>query len=228
MRGFLICPACGGNYTASTSKGRRSYYSYYHCQNGCRQRVGTDTAHDYFGQWLTKIAIKPEISALYLEVMQDIFKSNEADRDKEILKLSRVIKDKESMLDRATQKLVLDELDKESYQRLKQGLQKEIMELNIQMSNLKEIESGYMEYLRFGFTLLGNPLQYYSTATLQGKQSMLGSIFPEKLVFENKKYRTAQPNEVVALLGNVTKAFGNSENKKAPQNEVLSCEVAGE
>lgn len=163
---------------------------------------------------------------LYLEVMQDIFKSNETDREKEVLKLSRAIKDKESMIDKATQKLVTDELDKESYQRLKKGLQKEIMELNIEMSNLKEAESGFMEYLRFGFTLLGNPLQYYSTATLQGKQKMLGSIFPEKLIFSENSYRTAQPNEVIDLLGNVTEAFRECKNEKATKNGGFSPRVA--
>ena len=44
---------------------------------------------------------------------------------------------------------------------------------------------------------------------------MLGSIFPEKLIFSENSYRTAQPSEVIDLLGNVTEAFRDSEKKKA-------------
>jgi site-specific DNA recombinase len=38
LRGFLICPKCGQILTASTSKGCRKYYSYYHCTSACGWR----------------------------------------------------------------------------------------------------------------------------------------------------------------------------------------------
>jgi site-specific DNA recombinase len=215
MRGYLVCNSCGGNLTASCSKGRNDKYFYYHCQNGCKERISNETVHSTFTQWLSDISIKPQVGQLYLSVMQDIFKNNEKDRGAEITRLSTEICKKEEMLDKATRKLINDELDKESYNRIKGSLQKETIDLKTRISELKETESGFMEYLTFGVTLLGNLPHYYSTATLEGKQKMLGSIFPEKLIFSENSYRTAQPNELIELFSSVTKAFGDSKKKKA-------------
>ncbi|MHB8260832.1 MAG: hypothetical protein ACYDCN_04885 [Bacteroidia bacterium] len=129
------------------------------------------------------------------------------------------------MLDKATRKLISDELDKESYIRIKDSLQKETIDLKVRISDLKDTESGFMEYLTYGVTLLGNLPHYYSTATLEGKQKMLGSIFPEKLIFSENSYRTAKPNEVIELFSDVTKAFGDSEKKKAAKNSGLFHKV---
>ncbi len=77
------------------------------------------------------------------------------------------------------------------YKRLKESLQIEIAETETRISELKVTEGGYMEYLRFGITFLGNLHYYYSTATLENKQRILGSIFPEKLIFCENIYRSA-------------------------------------
>ena len=226
MRGYLICNSCGGNFTASCSKGRNDKYYYYHCQNGCKERISSETVHSTFTQWLSDISIKPQVGQLYLAVMEDIFKSNEIDRGAEITRLSLEISKKQEMLYKAEEKLINDVLDKESYNRIKNRLQKETIDLKTRISDLIDTESGFMEYLTFGVTLLGNLPHYYSTATLEGKQKMLGSIFPEKLIFSENSYRTAKPNEVIDLFSNVTKAFGDSEKKKAAKNSGLFHKVA--
>ena len=49
---------------------------------------------------------------------------------------------------------------------------------------------------------MSNLKQYYSTATLDNKQKMLGLMFPEKLVFSNNGFQTVTPNEILTLLCN--------------------------
>jgi site-specific DNA recombinase len=213
MRGYLICNSCGGNLTASCSQGRK--------------RISTETVHTTFTQWLTDISMKPQIGKLYLTIMQDIFKTNEKDRDSEIIRISLEIGKKEEMLDKATRKLINDELDKEGYNRVKDSLQKETVTLKVRISELKETESGFMEYVKFGVTLLGNLPYYYGKATLEGKQRMLGSIFPEKLIFSENTYRTAMPNEIIDLLCNVTTAYRESEKGEVAQIGDFSLRVAG-
>ncbi len=75
------------------------------------------------------------------------------------------------------------ELIKKSFERFATG--------TYQIDELKRAESGFEEYCRYGISLLSNLPYYYSNASLEGKQKMLGLIFPEKLVFESGKYRTA-------------------------------------
>ena len=71
-----------------------------------------------------------------------------------------------------------------------------------------------MEYLRFGMFFLTNPYQHYNAATLEGKQKILGSIFPEKLIFAENSYRTAESNEIIELLCSIDSMFGEGKKKK--------------
>ncbi|MGP8216222.1 MAG: recombinase family protein [Bacteroidia bacterium] len=226
MRGFLICGSCGGNLTASCSQGRNEKYYYYHCQSGCKERIGKDLAHSSFTQWLEKIALSPEMGALYLQVMEDIFKTNGKDREAEVLRLETEIKRNNETLDRAAKKLVNDELDKDSYKSLRESLLKETADLKLRIAELKDTDNGYLEYLRFGFTLLGNLPYHYNKATLEIKQRILGSIFSEKLIFSENTYRTAQPSDIIELLYTVNGAFGGWEKGKAVQKNDFSLRVA--
>src|SRR5690242_9966952 len=72
--------------------------------------------------------------------------------------------------------------------------------------------------MKWGLSLLMNLPEYYSTATLEIKQKMVGSIFPEKLVFEDGAYRTTRTNEVLALL--CSNNMGLSQKEK--RQEVIS------
>ncbi len=218
MRGFLVCNTCGGNLTASCSRGRGGKYYYYHCNSGCKERITTKVAHEAFMQWLTKMSMKPEIATLYLEVMEDVFKSNETDREAEIIKLGYEINKKTEVLDKAAIKLINDELDKETYNRLRESLQRETADLKMRITELKDMESGFMEYIRFGIEILGNLPLYYDVATLENKQAILGSIFPEKLIFSENSYRTPESNELIDLLYNVNKAFGDTQKRKVAKN----------
>ncbi len=58
------------------------------------------------------------------------------------------------------------------------------------------------------------------------RQRIVSSIFPEKLIFENKAYRTPKVNSAVALLCRNSKALGGDKKTKHLENEVLSCGVA--
>lgn len=215
MRGYLVCGICGGILTASISRGKMGgLYEYYHCHPHCKERIPAKTIHSSFEKWLQSISLKPEIAQLYIEVMESVFKNNEEDREAEIIKLSHEIKKKQEMLDKAAKKLVNDELDKDDYKRLKDSLQMEIAGLKVRISELKEIESGFMEYLRFGIPLLTNLPLYYNTANLEGKQKFLGSIFPEKLVFSKNTYRTQQSSELLELLCNIDRGFKRSKKGK--------------
>jgi site-specific DNA recombinase len=215
LRGYLVCSCCGRNLTGSASSGNGGKYIYYHCQKGCKERYLTDVAHDALLNWFSSVSIKPEIAQLYLAVMDDVFKSNEGDRDTQVKLLESEFNSKMQMKDKATEKLVNDDLDRYAYKRLTDKLTKECNEIRLQIDDLKRAESGFDEYCRYGISLLSDLTYYYSNATLEGKQKMLGSIFPEKLVFENGKYRTTQPNEILTLLCNNNNGFG--ENKKGQE-----------
>ena len=225
MRGHLICPRCGKTLTGSSALGNGGKYFYYHCTKGCKERHKSDVAHNAFEIWLGDITMKPEIAALYLAAMEDIYKTNEGDRDADIKKLNVEVDNNLAMMDKAAKKLVNDELDKYGYNRLKESLSKENAVLRGRIADLKATESGFQEYYRYGFSLLSNLNHYYGNANLENKQKMLGLIFPEKLVFSNNTFQTMQPNEVLTLLCNTGKGSGRGKKEKSSGNAAQSCVV---
>ncbi|MHB8259420.1 MAG: recombinase family protein [Bacteroidia bacterium] len=119
LRGYLICSSCGKNLTGSSSKGNGGKFFYYHCQSGCKERHNTELAHKHFEKWLDDISFKPEVAQLYISVMEDIFKTNEGDRDAEIKKLEGEITKINEMLNKATKKLINEEIDRNDFKRVK-------------------------------------------------------------------------------------------------------------
>jgi DNA invertase Pin-like site-specific DNA recombinase len=225
LRGLLVCKQCSDNLTASASRGECGVrYPYYHCKNGCKERVSTTFLHSSFTDWLDSISLKPEVGQLYLSIMQDVFKSNEADRTAEVSRLEASIRKNQETLDKATMKLANDDMDRDDHKTLKANLSIENARLKARISELKSMESGFMEYMRYGMTLLGNLSHYYMNADAECKQKMISSVFPEKLVFLEKTFRTAEPSELLDLL-----YYENGENKKRKATSFgdLSCQVDG-
>jgi len=225
MRGHLVCPRCGKTLTGSSALGNGGKYFYYHCTKGCKERHKSDGVHNAFEMWLNDISIKPEIASLYLAIMEDVYKTNEGDRQQEIKKLQKQIDENVEMMDKSARKFVNEDLDKHDYKRIKESLSRECAELRSKIAELKAAESGYQEYCRYGFSLLSNMGHYYRTANIENRQKMLGLIFPEKLVYDNHTFQTMQPSEVLDLLCNGGKGFSDGKKEKSSKNAAQSCVV---
>ena len=65
----------------------------------------------------------------------------------------------------------------------------------------------------------------YEKANNKPKREIIGSIFPEKLVFDGLHYRTARLNEAVSLIYSLDKAFSENKNEQNIENFELSSLV---
>jgi len=63
---------------------------------------------------------------------------------------------------------------------------------------------------------------YYSNAPLELKHQITGSIFPEKLVFNGKSYRTIKENIFISLLCSDTINYDKIIKEKAIISDGLS------
>jgi site-specific DNA recombinase len=226
MRGYLVCQCCGQNMTGSASKGNGGKYYYYHGQPGCKERHKADFVHSSFSAWLDSLSIDPAIAGLYLAVMQDIFKTEEGDRDKEIGRLDREISEKQQMLASATEKFVNNDLDKFSFNVLRDNANKQIGQLKKQKQELLDTDDAFGKYMKYGMSLLTNLSGYYEGASLEGKQKFIGSIFPEKLIIEDGKYRTTAPSDFLSLICSIDKGFSGWEKEKGGISAHPSRKVA--
>ena len=58
----------------------------------------------------------------------------------------------------------------------------------------------------------------YIKYEIEGKRQLLGSIFPKKLHFENKKVRTADVNPILDKISSINSTYGGIKNGTSLKN----------
>ena len=225
LRGHLVCPQCGKTLTGSSAEGNGGKYFYYHCTKGCKERHKSEAMHSYFNDWLHTIKMDDGMAALYLAVMEDIYKTNEGDRDKEIKKLNTKKESNTVLLKDTAMGVAKGDIDKFIYNVVRERVNEENREIERQISEYQKMESGYKEYCKFGISLLCNLNEYYTAASLDNKLKMIGLIFPEKLVYTNKSFQTTKPNELLTLLCSESKGLRKKETGLSIVKNEKSCRV---
>jgi site-specific DNA recombinase len=223
LRGFLTCAKCGKKLTGSNSKSRSgSLHSYYHCQNNCKERFRADKANEVFTEYLKTFQICEEAQELYLMILSDVFKKNDADRGKEKAQIEDQITTLEKRLASLTDKFIDDQINKAEFESAKKRFENARNELLAKHVVLQPEGAALRKYLDFSASLSRNLSNFYHKADFVSKQQIIGSIFPETLIFEGENYRTTKINEAMQLICNVDKAFKETKNKKAFISEGLS------
>ncbi len=225
LRGHLVCPQCGKMLTGSSAEGNGGKYFYYHCTKGCKERHKSEAMHSYFNEWLHTIKMDDGMAALYLAVMEDIYKTNEGDRDKEIKKLHTKKAENTALLKNTAMGLAKGEVDKFVYNVVREKVNEEGREIERKISEYEKMDSGYKEYCKFGISLLNNLNEYYTAASLDNKLKMIGLIFPEKLVYSNKGFQTTKPSEILSLLCSGSKGLRKKETGLSIVKNEKSCGV---
>ncbi|MHA7864868.1 recombinase family protein [Flagellimonas marinaquae] len=222
LRGYLICNCCGNNLTASTSSGRSKKYSYYHCQNGCKERYSVSEVEDTFIEYLNELEISAEIEELYTLIIRDVFTKKGKTKEANIKNLNQELNHILLSIENLDIKFIDNRIAVSDYNRMITTL-KNKESLVKQKLNLVESESSELEvYLESNLSLLSNIGHHYEHGSFETKQSIVGSIFPEKLIFNGKNYRTTRLNSFVTWITNNHKGFKSITKKKAAKNGGLS------
>lgn len=80
LRGHLLCPQCGKNWTGSISSGNGGKYAYYHCEKDCKARSSATLANQEFFELLKSLKPAQEVVDLQMVMMEAIFKQKEGAR----------------------------------------------------------------------------------------------------------------------------------------------------
>ena len=226
LRGFLTCSKCGGNLTGSASKGKLQRYFYYHCQPGCKERFRADKANKKLVTELQKISTKKEALTLYSIIFERELKKTGKESSEDKQKQNGEIKKNQERIDNA-QKLMLDgQLDMAEYRSIKSKYEAVIKDLQAETQASIVKPADYKQYLDFGFNLLQNIDRVYVSGNTTLKSQILCSIFEEKLIFEEKNYRTPHYHEALLLILNAVSCLGgNKKGQTAGYNNLSSLVV---
>ncbi|MBK9381489.1 MAG: recombinase family protein [Chitinophagaceae bacterium] len=213
--GRLYCPNCNRPMTGSGSRGNGGTYHYYHCQRkyGCKNAIAANVANKHFDDYLTQFQAKPETLELFQAILNDTFTSSGIDREIEKGKLKIGITQIDDRLEKAAMKNLDGIWDDETFLKSKQRLESQKNELMVRLQGLNMMAPQFDTYLGNSIQLLSNLGSFYSDCDSPTRKKLIGSIFPEKIYFENNEYRTTELNEVIELLFSLDK--GSNENSLA-------------
>jgi len=227
LRGFLICPRCGKLLTGSASKGNGGKYYYYHCSQGCQERIRATQANVRFIELLDHLKPREEVKPLYESILKDLLIDCESGRKEDLKSVDSEIKKINGRLENLQDRLADNQIGINDYNSVKQRYESQLKEYAEKKKNTVFVSKDVYDQLIFSFSFLKDLPYFYSEASLDVQQRIIGSIFPERLEFFKNNYRTKRINSVVELISNINKPFGRNEKGQFSKKTELSDKVPG-
>ena len=227
LRGHLICPNCGKSLTGSASTNRfKTKYFYYHCQPGCKTPFKAPRTNNLFTNVLESFNVPEEVQELYLKTIQQLFDKSIKESKNQLAAIKGELESIQDNINKAEDFLIEGSLDPQSFKRVKDRYEFKTNELLGRKVQVEIQPTDWSKYMEFNFSLLSNLPGYYNMADVETKHKIIGSIFPDKLIFDGKTYRTPMINTFVSLFANDSKVFKMEQKQKAVKIDDFSCQVA--
>ncbi|SDW81211.1 Site-specific DNA recombinase [Lutibacter oricola] len=220
LRGFLQCAKCGRALTGSASRGRNGVrHFYYHCQPKCKERFRAEDANAIFENLLKEFVVKEDALILYKQILNETFLGEQKDRKLRLRQIKKEITNLRTRMESIENKFFDDLIDANTFNAMKGKTQLKINDLQAESESLNSIDKNIDKYLKLGISFLHGIDKLYKSSPANIKKKIVGSIFPEKLIFLKNKYRTAFLNELFALILSKHKPFRLLEIKTPRQND---------
>jgi len=110
--------------------------------------------------------------------------------------------------------------DDDTYLKTKEKLEASKNEMVVKLDRLNTLAPQFSSYVTNSTNLLQNLGDFYTDCDTQTQKKLVGSIFPDKIYFENNNYQTIKINEAVQLLFNL--GVGLKENSPDVNSELSS------
>lgn len=124
--------------------------------------------------------------------------------------------------------LVVDEkMDHQDFRELKEESVRLITELEAKLATTALDEKNYNEMVDKGISNLSRIKTLYIQGDSAMKRQIIGSMFPEKFVFDGKQHRTTKVNEAVRLIVKLGEGFREIKNRKRFKDLSVSGMVPG-
>ena len=222
----MQCSKCGRNLTGSASRGNGGRYFYYHCKEGCKERFRAKEANGAFYEQLANIS-NHQKTLLSLEmILKDVILMNGKEKTTDLNKLQLEADTYRNRLTNAQNMMLDGLLDAVEYNNIKARLEPQLNKLMRDIASSEKKDPEANKIIDYGFYCFRNFDKLFLDADLEEKHRILGSTFPEKLVFENKKVRTAKDEDIMSLLLKSDKRFIEIKKGRLKNFSRPSCGVA--
>ncbi len=222
LRGFLMCRKCGAKLTGSASKGRGGRYFYYHCTSSCGERYRAEEVNQHFFTELQKAVPNEEAICFFEHIAADYFRKVGKAKSNNLQAVDEAIEKTRARITNALRRMSDEEITPADYRDIKNLYEPEIEKLIKRKQEIKLVDDNLVRYINVVTTGLRRLPVYYQTASLSTKQRIISSMYPEKLVYENKSYRTPAINEAVRIISKPDGVFSEVKEEQVSENGDLS------
>ena len=225
LRGHVICPCCQRPFTASSSKGRKGYYAYYHCDSkyNCNQRFTKNSFENTLIELLCGFKVKKSVEQVYHDILKNVIGDTAKYKAKRINELEQQLAGLSHKTDKNQDMLLNDKINDVTFNSINNRLTLEKQTLESELLQVKAQPDGEL-FTMFdkGVSFVNSLKRILLLANAEDRSLIIGSIFPKKLIFYKGEYRTTEINSFILLLCPSIKGFGLLEKEKATKIGGLS------
>ena len=217
LRKVVCCPVCGHSLTGSFCKGNGGKYPYYNCSHdGKHLRVKADVLNDEFVKYVNTLKPNSTVLSVYNDILKDVRGEQTKSVKMEIARLEKQVEEWRKKIDNAEDAVINGTIDKAVYTNATKRYNDEVDKLTQRITFLQETVNHNIEpKLNYSISLIDNIGRYMNDAPVEVRLKLIGSIFPEKLVFDGKNYRTIKLNEVAELIYQETNTLRGDGKRKS-------------
>ena len=142
--------------------------------------------------------------------------------------IEKIVLEKEKLKTRLknAKDMALDgDFSSKKFKKTKIEIEETLEKINRDEAKLRQGTENYRFKAEECFNILINIDKCYETSDVETRQKIIGSMFPEKLIFEKNKYRTPKVNEMVLAICRDSKAFKGNKKGKNTFSSDSSLEV---
>ena len=218
LRRYLTCPICGAPLTGAVSRGNGGQYAYYFCNHDHKHlNVRADATNDSFVKYVSKLKPNKAVLELYNEILQDIRGERVRDNHKQADKLQAEVVSIEERMNRVNDLYFDGEITKADRDKNIARHKEKVERLKTQIAALRlSADMRIKDKLSYSINLISNLGKFFQSANCEVKTKLLGSISPEKLLFDGKKYRTKSFNGMLNLIFKETKYLQGKRKAESP------------
>lgn len=200
LRGFLKCPNCDRRLSGSASKGRNSYYNYYHCTSSCGTRFKAEPVNEAFIKQLRYLSPKAGMVDVFIEAFIKDFNDQNKIQNAERANIIGEIDALNKRYQNALLKNADGEMADDDFQEVKKLTKGKIEKLERQLNDLAVVGSEIKDLVASALKKVANIDRRYENGDIEEKREIIGSMFPDFLSFDGTRHRTARLNSAVALI----------------------------
>ena len=159
-------------------------------------RYKCEEVNEYFLSHLHQYVPRPGMAKLFREVVCDTYNDTTSIFEEDRKKYIKQVTDQNNRITKARELLLIDAITADEYREIKIEAENTVLKLEARIADLSDkltYDYDIFSLVDASLENLKNLAGLYENADIEGKQ-YIGSIFPEKFVFDGLIHRTARMN----------------------------------